>query len=354
MSVASLNPGSERVRVAMIGVGGIAAHYWPFFAAYPKCELRAVYDIDPAAMRMVAERTGAIQTASEDALVATDVDAVVISTPNHLHVGQSEAALRAGKHVLLQKPMTVTAGEAERLVRASRETGSRLGLLMQSLEHPLFHDIRTMIRTGVFGRIGAVNAKLANGMGHRWTPGPGFWRGSKAAVGGGSFAMLAYHYVHLCEWLLDDVIAGVRSVSTNLMCPHIEGDDITAALVRFEGGAFGVIESAWCVRGEQMSVHGSAGSLAYIDNRVLTLSADRPFQGEVIRYERPGERLILDACVPPPMKDTANPHNQSRRFVDAILSGEPFDVPAEIGLRNMKVIEATYLAAGLDRGEVRP
>ena len=338
----------DYLRVGMLGLGFVALKYTKFYAEYPRSRLTAVYDISAEATAETAKATGARAAPSEDALIAADdVDVVVISTPNFLHTKQTKAAPAAGKHVLLQKPMTVTAAEAAELVEAARQAkDARLGIYMNSLDNPVFRDIKAMIAAGTLGRIGAINAKLANGTSSRWKSGSTpVWRQSKAAVGGGSFAMLAYHYINLAQWLLDEPIVNVTARGKNLMSPHIEGDDIMASIAEFQNGALAVLESAWCVSGEQFSIHGTNGSLAYIDNNHISMKADAPFEGVTIRYKTPGERIFLEGRRAPAMDDLANPYNQHREFVDAILDGKPVTVTPEKGLQDMRVLEAAYRAS---------
>jgi predicted dehydrogenase len=156
--------------------------------------------------------------------------------------------------------------------------------------------------------------------------------------------MLATHYLNLGPWILDSPIVEVAADGTNLMCPHIEGEDHMAALVRFAGGARGSIGSSWCVKGEYMSVHGAQGFASYVDNAVFTLRTAAQFEGEIVRYTAPGERLVLADLRPPAMGDWRNPFNQHRRFVDAVLDGGPPDMPGEAGLRDMKTLAAAYRA----------
>ncbi len=341
---------TRRLKVGLLGVGGVAAKYAVLYGEYPRSDLRIVFDPSADAARAVAGRTGCAVAPDEAAVFAADVDAVVISTPNHLHHAQATAALGAGRHVLLQKPMTRDLAEAEDLVRTAEASGRTLAMYMNSLDNPVIRDIRAMITGGVLGRVGGVNCKLANGMGHVWRNRPAdFWRGSRDKVGGGSFAMLATHYVNLAQWLLDRPVTAVSAVARNLMSDHIEGDDIMVALTEFGDGALGVIESAWCVKGEQMSVHGSTGSVAYIDNSVVTMKADAAFEGEAIRYDRPGTRMVFEGLTAPDMGDWRNPHNQHRAFVEAILDGTPVMVPVRRGLQDMRVLAAAYAASEAGR-----
>ena len=334
----------EFLRVGMLGVGFIAQKYVKLYAEYPRSRLVAVYDPLTEAASEVAKAHRANVAASEEDLLAQDIDAVVISTPNNLHARQTAAALRAGKHVLLQKPMTVTSAQAMDLIRIAAASQRQLGIYMNSLDNPVFRDIKAMIRAGTLGRIGSISAQLANGSSPRWRADSvtAAWRRSKAAVGGGSFAMLACHYINLCQWLLDDPIVSVAARGKNLMSEHIEGDDVMHAITEFRSGVLGVIGAAWCVAGEQFSIHGSAGSLAYIENDQISMKAASPFHGEAITYTEPNMRTFMEGRRAPGMDDWHNPYNQHRQFVDAILKERPVPVSGETGLRDMLVLEAAY------------
>ncbi len=337
------------LRVGLLGVGGVASKYASLYGEYPRSKLVAVYDTVSAPAEELRARFGCAVMPSAEALIAMDLDAVVISTPNKLHHAQTLAALASGKHVLLQKPMTLDVREAQDLVAASHRAKRTLAMYMNSLDHPLMRDIKRMIESGALGRVGGYEAKLANGMGHVWANTPAnFWRGSKAATGGGCFTMLATHYLNLGQWLLSSEIVEAAADGGNLMCDHIEGEDLMTALVRFANGARGVIGASWCVKGEQMSVHGSDGFVSYVDNATLTIRGTKSFEGETIHYREPGKRLVMSELLPPAMGDWKNPYNQHRRFIDAVLDGTPPDVPAEAGLRDMRALDAAYrsLASG--------
>ena len=339
----------DSVRFGLIGAGGIAAKYRDVFHRHPRSRLVVAFDSKPEVAAEAVATCGGKVASSVDALLAEDIDAVVISSPNFLHAEQAEKTLRAGKHVLLQKPMTLTVEEARRITAVGHETSRCLAMYMQSIEHPLFHDLKDMAAAGVFGRVGGFNAKLANGRGQSWVGTKNFWRGSKAATGGGSFAMLAYHYINLGQWLLDAPITSVVAKSANLMNPHIEGDDIMAAVVAFGSRGLGVIESAWAVQGEQMSLHGDKGSFAYVDQQVVSLVGCKAHSGRVIDYQTPGERMTVVDIRPPEMNDLDNPLNQCTRFIEAILSGAPPDMPAAAGVQDMLALEASYRAAETGR-----
>ena len=177
-------------------------------------------------------------------VLGDDVDAVVISTPNHLHAGHAIAAFEAGKHVLLQKPMARTAAECDAILDAQRRSGCVLGVYMNLLDHPLFRDIRRLISDGKLGRVALFSAKLAHRGGLNWGGADRNWRASRASTGGGSFIQLSVHYQHLMRWLLGNDVIAVQAMATNFARPHLEGDDVMLAQYRLSGGAFGDIQTS--------------------------------------------------------------------------------------------------------------
>ncbi len=131
------------VRIALAGCGVVVAKYMTSYLGIAGSRIIATVDAD----RQQAE-LGASQ-ASADLAAVLEEDAVVVSTPNHLQ--QSTPALRADKHVLLQKPMAPTVRDGDAILQAHDHSEMQLGMYMNLLEHPLFHDLRSLkgpARTG--------------------------------------------------------------------------------------------------------------------------------------------------------------------------------------------------------------
>lgn len=185
--------------MALIGCGGVARNYRKLYAQLPGVRVAVTVDVDETEAQRAAEETGAARASTNfsDAL-AEGVDVVVISTPNDLHCPQAVAALNAGKHVLLQKPMARTVDECDEILHAAEKSGKTLGVYMNLLDHPLFRDFRMMVETGYLGTIALVSARLAHRGGLSWQAGGKNWRSSKTRTGGGSFVQLGVHYQHRC------------------------------------------------------------------------------------------------------------------------------------------------------------
>jgi predicted dehydrogenase len=334
-------------RVALAGCGGIARRYRKTYAQLPGVSVAVAIDIDRAEAEAAAKETAAqrVSTNFEDAL-APEVDAVVVSTPNHLHAEHAIAALDAGKHVLLQKPMARTVEECDRILSAAARSGKTLGVYMNLLEHPLFRDLRCMVDSGFFGAIGLVSARLAHRGGLSWGGADTNWRASAARTGGGSYVQLGVHYHHLARWILRDRVARVEAFAGNRACPHLEGDDLALAHLQFQSGAFADIQTSWCIQEEHFSILGTRGSIHYRDNRRLEyIGEGGPFSGEVLRLKGTGELEVVDPLLPPAWDDAANPFHQHRSFFAALAAGCAAEVPGEEAREDVRICAAIYDSA---------
>jgi predicted dehydrogenase len=340
------------IRVALVGCGGVARKYRKIYVALPGVLVDVTVDVDPKEATDAAEETNARCSSQEfESALSSTVDAVVISTPNHLHSKHATRALLAGKHVLLQKPMATCVAECDAILEAQSRSGATLGIYMNLLDHPLFHDLRRMVRQGHLGDIVLYSARLAHRGGLQWLDGKAKWRGSRDQTGGGSFIQLGVHYQHYMRWVTGMRVLGIQALSRNVACPHIEGDDLTLAQYELSGGAaFGEIQTSWCSQEEHLSLMGTKGSIHYRDNRRLEFIGDQgAFHGETIALKGDGSLEVVEECLPPEWDAAANPYNQHRRFFEAVAAGNLPDVPGEEGREDVRLVENCYRSASAGR-----
>lgn len=343
------------LRIALAGSGGVVKRYRRTYANLAGVEVVACIDSNESEARLAADELGATRSSSNfaDAL-RDDVDAVVISTPNHLHAEHALAAFDAGKHVLLQKPMARTAAECDLILAAQKRSGRKLGVYMNLLDHPLFRDIRRMVAAGRLGAVALFSARLAHRGGLGWGGVGQNWRASKATTGGGSFIQLGVHYQHLMRWLLNQQVDGVQAMATNFACPQLEGDDLMLAQYQLSGGSFGEIQTSWCCLEEHVSLLGTKASIHYRDNKVVEFTGETgPFDGEYLHLKGDGSLERFENCVAPEWDDAANIYNQHRRFCEALQKGEAPEVDGDEAREDVRIVEACYAAAAgfQSRGE---
>ena len=229
--------------VGVVGCGGISGVHIPVLMNLPGVEIRAVCDIRPERAQAAAKKTGAEIAPDFDALIArADIDAVHILTPHYLHAPMAIAALRAGKHVLTEKPMATTLADARAMIAADDAPGTgRLGVIFQNRYNPATQTLKALIASGAPGKFLGARASVCW---HREAPyyTESGWRGAWATEGGGVLINQAIHTLDLLSYL-GGPIARVRGhISTDLLEGVIEVEDNCHAVFEYAGGQKGVIQ----------------------------------------------------------------------------------------------------------------
>jgi predicted dehydrogenase len=299
-----------------------------------RCEVVAIASRDGNQARTVADELG-IPTAhpSYDALLADPaVDAVYIPLPNHLHMDWTIAALRAGKHVLCEKPLAMTADDAQRMVDVAHETGLHLMEAFMYRHHPTWVAAMDIVTSGRIGTVTAVQSWFS------------YFNDDTANIrnileyGGGALFDIGCYSVNLSRM----VFGGEPShVQASLRRDPVTGvDALVSAILDFDDG----IASFTCaIRSEpdqRVDIYGTTGRI----------SIDIPFN---IPPDRP-TRIRLTAGGDPPIEPdttvlefpTADPYTvEVERFAEAVLDGGPTPVPPEDAVANLRVIEEIFAIA---------
>jgi len=225
-------PETAPTRVAVIGAGGMGEFHAHTLAAHPRVELVTVVDPDASRADLVAAATGSTARSDPNGAAASDeTDAVVIASPDETHAELALAALAAGKHVLCEKPLATTVGDAERVLAAEVATGARRLQLGLMREYDLAH---TQVRDAL-GELGAPHFMRCV---HRNTNGE--WTRPLDVVIGQS----AVHDLHTVRWLSGEDIVAVSGFGTprpggwqqvTLICEMASG---WHAIVEFDDDGF--------------------------------------------------------------------------------------------------------------------
>ncbi len=229
--------------VGVVGCGGISGVHIPVLMNLEGVEIRAVCDVRPERAKAAAEKTGAEIAPDFEALIAReDIDAVHILTPHYLHAPMAIAALRAGKHVLTEKPMATTLADARAMIAADDEPGTgRLGVIFQNRYNPATQKLKEIIASGTPGKF--IGAR-ANVSWHR--EGPYYtesgWRGALATEGGGTLINQSIHTLDLLSYLGGPIARVKGHISTDLLEGVIEVEDNVHAVFEYAGGQKGVIQ----------------------------------------------------------------------------------------------------------------
>jgi len=252
----------QPIRVAVIGAGFMGERHARIYAGMPDVELVAVCDVREAAARELAARTGAAAYSDYRALLGRDdVDAVSVCTPDGLHREPCELALRAGRHVLVEKPIATAVADAEAIVEAASRTGAIL-LVGHCLRFdPRYDQACQAAARGELGAIQTIYTRRANTV------------AAQDRLGGRCSLplFLGVHDYDVMRWLVGGEVERVTAESKwgLLRDQGFPVEDANCALLRFSTGALGIAELSWILpRGfpasgdHRLDLVGSAGSLS--------------------------------------------------------------------------------------------
>lgn len=226
-------------RLGLVGCGRIAPRHIDAIANTEGLELVALCDIEQERADELAEPLG-LPTFDRLAtmLDEAEMDGVVVCTPSGDHARQGIRAARAGKHVILEKPMATALSDADELIHACDDARVRLFVVKQNRLNPPIQLLKRAIDKGRFGQIYMANVTV------RWTRPQAYydsahWRGTWE-FDGGCFMNQASHYIDLVQWMLGPAESVMCHTAT--LARKIETEDTGAAVVQFRNGALGVVE----------------------------------------------------------------------------------------------------------------
>lgn len=226
-------------QIALVGCGRISKNHFDAIRKVEGLRLSAVSDaVEERARAAGEEQSVPWFTSYAELLKSGDADIVAICTPSGLHSSQGIAAARAGKHVVTEKPMSITLEQADALVEATDSAGVKLFVVKQNRLNPAVQLLKRAVDKGRFGRIYLANTTV------RWNRPQEYydaapWRGTWE-FDGGAFMNQASHYVDLIQWLVGPVESVVAKTATQAR--KIEAEDSGVAVLKFRNGAIGVIE----------------------------------------------------------------------------------------------------------------
>jgi UDP-N-acetyl-2-amino-2-deoxyglucuronate dehydrogenase len=230
---------SREFHIALVGCGRISKNHFDAIRKVDGLQLSAVCDVVEARARAVGDEQGVPWfTDYSKLLESAKATVVTICTPSGLHSAQGIAAARAGKHVITEKPMSITLEQADALVQACDAAGVALFVVKQNRLNPSVQLLKRAVDKGRFGRIYLANTTV------RWNRPQEYydsapWRGTWE-FDGGAFMNQASHYVDLVQWLVGPVESVVAKTATQGR--RIEAEDSGVAVLKFRNGAIGVIE----------------------------------------------------------------------------------------------------------------
>ncbi|KAB8144331.1 Gfo/Idh/MocA family oxidoreductase [Chloroflexia bacterium SDU3-3] len=351
---------TQKLRVGVIGAGIGALH----LAAYnqiPDAEVVALAGLDDDRVRRVAAEHHVPQTYREyeQMLAAPNVDAVSVCLPNALHAPVALAALQAGKHVLVEKPLARNAQEARAILDAAQAQSK---VLMVSFDKRHRADVQWIKRYIDSGALGQIYYAKAHWMRRAGIPRLGSWFVSKEQAGGGPLVDLGVHVLDIAMYLMGEPAPLAVSASayaefgprglkgwqgreqfSDERLPY-EVEDLATAFVRLGGGATLLLEASWATHSSAgddfgVTLYGTEGGVELMVRNYTTVDTVRVFT------DIGGVATDMAPKIP-----KSDGHLEViSRFVSAVVHGTPAIPSADDGLRRNLVLDAAYQSAAEGR-----
>ena len=331
------------VRLGIIGMGNIGRYHAEYLlnGKVNRCQLTAVADalapLEPWAAR-------GLRTFNDgEALIRSGaVDAVIIATPHYQHTTLGIAALEAGLHVMVEKPISVHKADAERLIAAHARHPDRVFAAMFQLRtEPRYVKIKRLVSTGELGPLVRVSWIITDWFRTDAYYASGGWRATWKGEGGGVLLNQCPHNLDLLQWLCG-MPARVRGFCQLGRYHNIEVEDNVTAYWEWASGATGVfITSTGEAPGtNRLELCGTRGKLVLENNR-LTFTRNETDMLEFSRTARTGFARPDVWHVEIPFADAPAQHaTLTQNFVDAILDGAPLIAPGAEGLHSVELANA--------------
>jgi predicted dehydrogenase len=322
------------IGVGVVGLGMISRAHLEGYKAARGAELVAVCDIDPARAQAEGERYGAKAYSDlADLLSDPAVDAVALQLPHQLHHTLAKQVLEAGKHVIVEKPLTVTEAEADDLIRTAAERGVRLAAAENTRFVRAYVELEKVIRAGTLGEIRMIRGFIPDQILHEWKDDALGWK--REAFGGGAIIDCAPHMLYLLTWLLGEV-ESVQAFARGYV-PEIALENHAVICGRTTSGTLFAMEFCSVTeypRGERVEVYGSDGAIVIdqvLDPPVVFYRGDQDPKGTPLEvpYDLGGwkHNSIKAGC---------------QDFVDSIRTGRDPGVDLQQAKYTIRLIECAY------------
>lgn len=335
---------------AIIGYGGMAGHHVRSLENYDRCEFKGVYDVDKKRLE-AAVRDGMMTYPSKEALLADDeVEFVLVATTNEAHKEIAIDAMKAGKHVICEKPVTISSDELIEIIEASKKYGRIFTIDQNRRTNPDFLLMRKYTEDGTIGEPYVIESRVEGSRGM-----PTGWRTIKA-LGGGMMLDWGVHLIDQLMYMVSGKVTSVYCRMYNIQYPEV--DDNFRLTMLFDTGLTAHIEVSTnnYITHPRWYVLGRKGTLQIDDwdckGKIVRSTEKEDVWEEEIVYTKAGptktmaprsknstETIMIEDESSEQYNDMIPVYNQ---FMDAIDGTASLKITAEQALRVMKVMEAAF------------
>jgi len=336
----------------IVGCGLISKFHAKAIGDVRDAKLVACYDVVKGAAEKLAQEFGCRAYDNLDAFLADpELNVVTIATPSGAHMEPAVAAARAGKHVIVEKPLEITLARCDAIIKACEESKVVLSTIFPSRFHDSSQWLRKAVDQQRFGRLTLGDAYVKWWRTQQYYD-SGAWRGTWQLDGGGALMNQAIHSVDLLAWLMGPVVE-IQAATALLAHERIEVEDVALAILRFKNGALGVLEATTAAYPgylKRIELHGNRGSAVMEEEDIIKWDFSDEHPDDQIIRQKMASKVSGGGGASDPA--AIGYHGHARQFADvvrAIKEGTKPLIDGYEGRRSVEIILGVYQAAEFGR-----
>jgi len=341
----------------IIGCGMIARFHASAIAEMRGWKVIAGADVhEPSAAKFGKDIGCCAYTDFLKMLERDDIDIVTVCTPSGAHAEPAIAAAKAGKHVIVEKPLEITLARCDHIINACDKAGVMLGTVFPSRFSDAAMLVKKAIDSGRLGRISLADAYVKWWRTQEYYD-SGQWRGTWKLDGGGALMNQSIHAIDLLQWYAGPV-ESVRAVVNTAAHKRIEVEDVAVAALRFKSGSLGTIEGSTAAFPgllKKIEISGDRGTVGLRENSISIWEFDNKRSGDRKVTQKHGSQAEAGGgAADPAAIDHEGHRRQFADFVKAVEKGGHPLVDGREGRKAVEIILAIYKSAKTDRAVKLP
>ncbi|GAB5551146.1 MAG: Gfo/Idh/MocA family oxidoreductase [Saprospiraceae bacterium] len=330
----------KKVGIGIIGTGSISGLHLKCVQELNHCEIIAMASSSEERATIARNKFGVkIYSSYQELIQNKAIDAVIIGTHSGNHLEPTLAAAKMGKHVLVEKPIEISAQRADRMIEACKKAAVKLGVIFQNRFSPDYIQLKNAVKAGKLGQLMLGNAYI------KWFRDASYYESSawKGTLNGDGGAALINQGIHTIDLLLDimgdvdRVFGKVRTVKHK-----IEGEDLGLALLSFNNGALGTIEASTAIipgYPERLEIYGTKGSVILEGGKIAAWNLEENQNNNLSKKE------LNTGSADPLAIDHYLHKAQISDFIDSIQNNKHLLVDGLEGKKSLVLIQGIYASA---------
>lgn len=335
----------KNIKFGIIGFGKIGPRHKQKIDENPNCRLSAVCDIAKDRLSIIENEDIKLYSDYKKMLDNTDIDVISVCTPNYLHAKITIDALNSGKHVICEKPMSLSVNDCERMIEASKKNNRQLFIVKQNRYNPPVNAVKELLNKNKIGKIinVAVNCYWNRNKDYYSSSD---WKGIRSKDGGALFTQFS-HFIDLMYWFAGPV-QNVYAIANNFTHPEIEIEDTGSVALKFSNGAIGTFNFTNCAYGKNMegsiTIFGEKGTIKIGGEYLNTLEYQEIENFKIENLPKGAGSNNYGTY-----KGSMSNHDKIyENVVDVLSKNGSIKVDGVEGMQTVKIVENIYKSLNLD------